>query len=382
MSEVQVVIVGGGPVGLFLGCRLAQLGISFRVLEQRPHSVQHSRSIGIHPPSLEKLDGLGLADALIERGVRVERGHAFADTRYLGSLDFTSCPAPYTFVLALPQYETEALLERRLCELAPGSLLRGVQVTDLEQTNDAVQLTFRHGGGQHETISADFVVGCDGKDSTVRQLSGISFPGNAYLDTYLMGDFADSTELGADAGIYLTDAGLVESFPLPGYKRRWVAKTDTYVREPTPELLAKVIFERLEHSLPTHTNTMLSAFGVQNHLAETFAAGRVLLAGDAAHVLSPIGGQGMNLGWLDAAAAADALDEVLNKRGKPDEVLKKFSLTRCRAAKNAARRAAFNMAMGRATPFAFLKYAAVQGLLKTPMKRIFARLFTMRGLES
>ena len=382
MSEVQVVIVGGGPVGLFLGCRLAQLGISFRVLEQRPHPVQHSRSIGIHPPSLEKLEELGLADALIEKGIQVKRGHAFANTRYLGSLEFSSCPAPYTFVLALPQYETEALLERRLCKLAPGSLLRGVQVTDLKHANDAVQLTFRHGEGQSETISADFVVGCDGKDSTVRQLSGISFSGSAYPDTYLMGDFADSTELGADAGIYLTDAGLVESFPLPGGKRRWVAKTDAYMTEPTPELLAKLIFERLEHRLPTHTNTMLSAFGVQNYLAETFAAGRVLLAGDAAHVVNPIGGQGMNLGWLDAAAAANTLDEIFNNRAEPDEVIKNFSAQRRRAAKNAARRAAFNMAMGRATPFAFLKHAAVQGLLKTPMERIFARLFTMRGLES
>ena len=95
MSDVQVIIVGGGPVGLFLGCRLAQLGVSLRVLERRPHPLQHSRSIGIHPPALEKLGGLGLADALIKKGVQVRRGHAFANTRYLGSLDFASCPAPY-----------------------------------------------------------------------------------------------------------------------------------------------------------------------------------------------------------------------------------------------------------------------------------------------
>ena len=378
--RVQVVIVGGGPVGLFLGCRLAQLGVSFRVLERLLHPVQHSRSIGIHPPALEKLEALGLADALIEKGVRVERGHAFANTRYLGSLEFSSCPAPYTFVLALPQYETEALLERRLCQLAPGTLLRGVKVTDLKQANEAVQLTFQHDGGQPETIGADFVVGCDGKNSAVRQLAGISFPGSAYPDTYLMGDFADSTDLGADAGIYLTDAGLVESFPLPDGKRRWVAKTDGYVEAPTPELLARLVLGRLEHSLPTPTNTMLSSFGVQNYLAETFTKGRVLLAGDAAHVVSPIGGQGMNLGWLDADAAAAALAKLFNEGLEPDNVLSNFNSKRQRAAKNAARRAAFNMAMGRATPLASLKYTAVRGLLKTPAKRVFARLFTMRGL--
>ena len=159
------------------------------------------------------------------------------------------------------------------------------------------------------------------------------FPGNAYPDTYLMGDFADSTELGADAGIYLTDVGLVESFPLPGGKRRWVAKTDTYLPAPTPEMLARLVLERLEHRLPTHTNTMLSAFGVQSYLAKTFVSGRILLAGDAAHVLSPIGGQGMNLGWLDAAAAAAALDEILNKQAEPDEVLRSFDAQRRRAAK-------------------------------------------------
>jgi 2-polyprenyl-6-methoxyphenol hydroxylase-like FAD-dependent oxidoreductase len=387
MLTTDVLIIGAGPIGLFLGCRLAQLGISFKIIEKRRSRFLHSRSIGIHPPSLEKLEPLGVVEEILQRGIKVERGHGFINTNYLGVLDFTACPKPYNFVVSLPQFETEAILEKRLCELASTSLLRGLEVTSLQQSEGGVvvkvQSSENSNLGEPPTnlqLSAKFVVGCDGKDSIIRQLAGIAFHGGTYPDTYLMGDFADTTNFGTDAAIYLTDDGLVESFPLTSGVRRWVAKTDERVLQPSAEGLAQLIQGRLNHTLPVTTNAMLSSFGVQRYLAARFVKNRVLLAGDAAHVVSPMGGQGMNLGWLDAWDAAEALKNILKNREDALLILQKYDLGRKRAARIALSRAAFNMRMGRKTRFAPVKYALARVLIKQPFATGLAKLFTMRGL--
>lgn len=363
----DAIVVGGGAVGLFLGCRLAQLGLECRVLERRHAPPPHSRAIGIHPPALERLAELGLAEAFLREGVRIARGHAFAGTRRLGTLEFTACPPPYPFVLTLPQPRTEALLAQRLDQLAPGALRCGAEVTGFGADAQGVSVTLADG----DTLRARYLVAADGKESGVRHRLGIPFRGGQYPDTYLMGDFADTTTLGSDAGLYLTRAGLIESFPLPGGVRRWVVKTPRFVENPEATLLGQLVQERLGVQLPLETNTMLSAFGVQRFLADRFVQGRVALVGDAAHVLSPIGGQGMNLGWLGAWRLAESL--------VAENGLDGYASHR-RAAKQAIRRAEFNTVMGRATPLAPLRDALAWSILHTPLRRTFARVFTMRGL--
>jgi 2-polyprenyl-6-methoxyphenol hydroxylase-like FAD-dependent oxidoreductase len=376
--STEVLIVGAGPVGLFLACRLAQLNIDFLIVDKRLETVKHSRSIGIHPPSLERLAELGLAEAFVAKGVKIAGGQAFANTRPLGRLSFEHCPEPFNFILTLPQFETEAILEDALLQLRPKALLRGLELTYIKQ-EPSLQARFRTAEGT-KAINANYLIACDGKDSKVRELAGIPVHGEAYPDAYLMGDFADTTELGSDAGIYLTDAGLVESFPLPEGVRRWVAKTDSYIQNPNLEVLASIIDTRLGHKLTLETNTMLSSFGVQHFLASQFVKGRILLAGDAAHVLSPIGGQGMNLGWLDAWEAANTLEAIVKKDKSPHASLQDYALKRKKVARTAIARAAFNMQLGRKTPFAPLKYAFVKLMLNSPLERLFARIFTMRWL--
>jgi 2-polyprenyl-6-methoxyphenol hydroxylase-like FAD-dependent oxidoreductase len=397
MLTTDVLIVGAGPVGLFLGCRLAQLEIPFKIIEKRTERFQHSRSIGIHPPSLEKLEPLGVVDEILQCGTHISKGHGFVNTKYIGALDFSKCPKPYNFVVTLPQFETEAILEKRLCELAPASVLRGYEVVGLEQNDECVNvkiesghIKFQQGDSSpyQEEITADsvhnltakFVIASDGKDSTVRQLANIPFRGRDYPDTYVMGDFADNTKFASDAAIYLTNEGLIESFPLARGVRRWVAKTNQRITEPSVELLVNLVETRVNHHLPLETNSMLSSFGVQRYLADTFVKNRVILAGDAAHVLSPIGGQGMNLGWLDAWAVAEVLDNILLKHQSSSRELKQYDLDRQRSSRRAIRRAEFNMRMGRQTRFGFAKYALARVLLQEPFASSLAKMFTMRGL--
>ena len=372
---LDAVIVGGGPVGLFLGCRLAQLGLGFVVLEKHAQPLQHSRSIGIHPPSLERFEELGLVDDLLVRGVKVGKGLAFGSTRPLGELDFSLCPEPYTFVLTLPQYVTESILERHLCTLCPGALWRRSEVQEVETNADYAEVTCKV-DGETKRLKALTVIGCDGKNSVVREAAKIPFHGGRYPDTYLMGDFADSTSLGSHAALYLTPEGIIESFPLPNKVRRWVVKMPRLLENPTPKDVTDAVYKRLGTQVPTGTNTMLSAFGVERYLAKRFSSGRLALAGDAAHVVSPIGGQGMNLGWLDAWALADALEV---KQGL-ETSLERYSRTRRRAAKAAILRAEFNTVMGRGTPLAPMRDFGLRGVLQTPLKRVFAHMFTMRGL--
>ena len=365
--DAEVIVVGGGAVGLFLGCRLAQLGVNVRVLERHSTPAPHSRAIGVHPPALERLAVLGLAAAFVREGVQVTHGHAFAGTKQLGTLPFTACRPPYAFILTLPQPRTEALLAARLAELAPAAHSCHARAVSVSPNSVGVAVKLQTG----ETLRGRFLVAADGKDSFVRQALGVPFPGKRYPDSYVMGDFADTTTFGSDAGLYFTRAGLVESFPLPNAVRRWVVKTPQFVREPTPELVAGLISERVGIPVPPETNTMVSSFGVQRFLAERFTAGRVAFVGDAAHVLSPIGGQGMNLGWLGAWRLAESLAQ--------GEGFGDYAAHR-RTAQNATLRAEFNTVMGRATPFAPLRDTLAWSILHTPLRKPFAQVFTMRGL--
>jgi len=394
--RVEVAIVGGGPVGLLLACLLAGAGVTVTVLERRAAPSRRSRSIGIHPPALEVLARAGLAPAFLERGVRVVRGHAYAGRRYLGTLSFAACPPPYRFVLTLPQSDGERLLEARLGTVAPGALRRGVTVAAVHAGNGSVSLALAGGG----TLEAALVVACDGHDSAVRRALAIPTRSRAYADRFVMGDFPDGTALGADAAIYLTEAGVVESFPLPGGLRRGGAAAGASASdrdvggpggggEATPATLAARVRERLGERLDVDGCDMISAFGVRTLLARRLAAGRVVLAGDAAHVMPPFGGQGMNLGWLDAAALYAA---VTTARGGEDlsrvpswelqRLLAGYESARLAAAYAAARRAELNLALGRATRLAALRAGVVAAGLRSPLAGAFARRFSMRGLEA
>ena len=185
----------------------------------------------------------------------------------------------------------------------------------------------------------------------------------------------------AEAVLYFESGGVVESFPLPGGRRRWVAMTDGLATDATSADLAAIIRDRTGVALPPSTDPP-SPFSVRQCLADRMLAGRVALLGDAAHEISPIGGQGMNLGWLDALALAPALAAALAEPSAGASALAAFDRRRRRSARIAARQAGFNMAMGRPARGVRLgaRNAIVRALAVPPARGILARAFTMRWL--
>ncbi len=379
----DVLIIGAGPVGLFMAALLLQDGVDVQVLEQRSAPEPHSRAIGIHPPALAALAGTGIAEALIAEGVPIRRGVALAGGKCLAQMSFAGVSDRFPFILSLPQRRTEALLERRVRELDDGALHRGVRLTRLSEDGARVTVAaVSERGTLH--YAAPLVIAADGVRSTVRALQGVALRAKEYPDRYLMGDFADDTGFGPDAALFLAGAGIVESFPLPGQLRRWVVRLgpgDPRADDPTADAhwLMRCVRERTGLDIDAGTNSMLSRFGVRTRLARRMVAGRVVMIGDAAHEVSPIGGQGMNLGWLDAVALAPIVSAAVRGQDVAG-ASNTFERTRLRAAVRAARQAEINMALGRPLTDGLLavRNRAIGGVAAVPaVNSLIARRFTM-----
>ncbi|MBN8232273.1 FAD-dependent monooxygenase [Corallococcus macrosporus] len=328
MAEVlDVAVVGGGPTGLWLACELALAGVRVEVFERRTEAVRESRALTLHPRSLEVLALRGLEGRFLARGRPLPTGHfAMLDTR----LDFSVLDTRFPYTLFLPQAVTEALLEERARELGV-AVRRGHTVEALRQDGEGVDLEGATAAGTFR-IRARFVVGADGARSAVRRLAGIPFPGTDVTRTAMLGDVTLGSPPAQPAIGIANERGGVMVVPMaPGVHRLVVndpLREKAPVREPvTLEELRECTLRIAGTDFGMRDPQWLSRFGNETRLAERYRDGRVLLAGDAAHIHFPAGGQGLNVGLQDAMNLGWKLAAVV-KDGAPEALLDSYSRER------------------------------------------------------
>jgi 2-polyprenyl-6-methoxyphenol hydroxylase-like FAD-dependent oxidoreductase len=341
----EVLIVGGGPVGLLLANLLGKQGIRCAVVERRSGPLVESRAIGIMPPSLQVLERLDLATAFVDAGLRIDTAVVHDERRLLGRVTFCGLPGGYPFILSLPQADTVQLLRERLETFPTVRYFPASSVVGLSQSEAGVSVRLTQ-GGEECVWHASLVVGCDGIRSTVRHLAGIRSVEQDYGCSFLMGDFEDRTGLDAEAHLFFTARGSVESFPLSHRRRRWIVQTDAHTAEPGAGFLEDRIQALSGFDVRDSRRLWQSAFSTGSLVCRRYFRERVVLCGDAAHTMSPIGGQGMNTGFADAALLAQTLGVILRRGGSIRALFRQYAVSRHRAFETARRRAEWGMWMG------------------------------------
>jgi len=323
VQTADVVIVGAGPTGLSLAAELLRLGISPLVLDRLDEGANTSRAAVVHARTLEVLRPLGVAEKLLVNGVIVPTFRVRDRDRILTTISFKDLETEFPFTLMCPQNRTEAILLDRVKALG-GVVHRPCEVVSAGQHTQGVEITYRS-GGTLEKIEAKWLVGCDGGQSVVREQAGIDFEGDTYPESFVLADVEMDWPLGRDeVSLFFSEQGLVVVAPLPEGYFRIVATVEHANESPSLADFALILEERGPEDEPARIKEMVwsSRFRVSHRIATSFRRGNTLLAGDAAHVHSPAGGQGMNTGIQDAVSLADALGKVL--RGEDDSGLEEW----------------------------------------------------------
>jgi 2-polyprenyl-6-methoxyphenol hydroxylase-like FAD-dependent oxidoreductase len=312
--EHTIVIVGAGPTGLALGAELKRLGISSLILERLEAGANTSRAAVVHARTLEVLEPLGVTPELLEEGITVPTFRIRDRNRILASISFADLDTKYPFALMCPQNRTEAILLRRLESLG-GSVQRPCDVVAIRPGVNNVQVQFKS-GEELKTVHTKWLVGCDGMHSLVREQAPIPFIGGDYEESFVLADVEMDWPLDREeVSLFFSEKGLVVVAPLPSNLFRIVATVKQAPPAPSIAVFQQILEERGPENavINIRRSVWASRFHIQHRVAKVLRQDRILLAGDAAHVHSPAGGQGMNTGIQDAIVLAGALKETLEQ---------------------------------------------------------------------
>jgi 2-polyprenyl-6-methoxyphenol hydroxylase-like FAD-dependent oxidoreductase len=330
--RTQVLIVGAGPVGMTLGCELARFGVAARVVDRAAQRTDKSKALVVWSRTLELLDRGPGSDQFIQAGSKVTAVNFIAGERHVGRVDMGSANSPYPYALMLPQSETERLLEEHLHTVG-APVEREVELIGFTQRDDTVEAELRHADGRMESMAADWIVGCDGAHSLVRHTLALPFSGETGNSDWMLADVhmhgypcPDS-----EASIYWHKDGVFVIFPISPGRYRVLGDLPPsgapQPQAPTLEQAQAVIDRRGPGGLKAFDPIWLAGFRINGRKVSNYRTGRAFLAGDAAHVHSPAGGQGMNTGMQDAFNLAWKLALVI-KGSCSERLLDSYSAER------------------------------------------------------
>ncbi|MBV8717328.1 MAG: FAD-dependent monooxygenase [Chloroflexi bacterium] len=308
MTGPDVLIIGAGPVGLALAGDLVRRGVSCRIVDSADHPMQQTKAVGIQARTLELLARMGAARAAIDRGLTTSLFSIYSGGKRLIRIDFREhlAESPYPYVLLLPQDQTEQVLTQHLRNLGTEVEWQS-QLISLKQDGQGVEAVLRHADGHDERAAVGWLVGCDGAHSAVRHLLDLQFVGSTLeqsFATFAVGNVRMEWELGSDEVFaFLHQGNFIGYFPMAGGRHRVVV---AYAPDsaPTGDVTLDEIQQAVDTCGPTRARalepTELTRFHINQRRTERYRVGHVFLAGDAAHIHSPIGAQGMNTGIQDA----------------------------------------------------------------------------------
>lgn len=324
-TAAGVLVVGAGPAGLTAATGLLQQGVPVRVIDRAERPNPHAKAITLWPRALEALHRLGAAEEILDRGLALHAQNYHSGGKQVARLTFRKVgDTRFPFAVALPQQQTEEALRRRFEELG-GRIEFGVRLTSLRQDAGGVTASVTRDGEVSE-LRADWVIGADGAHSAVRSAIGTGYEGETYPQQFLLSDGPCETSLAPDeAHYFMTAKGVLVVVGMPGGNFRVFTSLapDAVVSEDVRAEVQRAASERCPVPIELTGEHRTGVFRVHRKVADRFREDRVLLIGDAAHIHSPAGGQGLNTGIEDGATLAWRLASVV-RDGAPREVLDRW----------------------------------------------------------
>jgi 3-(3-hydroxy-phenyl)propionate hydroxylase len=373
LQPPQVLIVGAGPTGLAAAMSLARAGVSLRIIDRALHPVETSRAIGIQARTLELFEQHRIVEPFITMGHRGRAAHLYSNGQTLLRLDFDPLQTRYPYLLFLDQSQTERILIEHLKTFGV-EIERGAELQRLSQDEAGVEATLRMADAREEAVRVRYLIGADGMHSTVRHALGLSFNGETFEQSFVLADLRVDWTLPVDEfQLFVSADGLVGIFPLGGDRYRLIADRppsgaahEAVVRSgvlqgnppagaghaaadadssdegsaPTLEACQAIVERRVHVPVRLSQLTWSSRFHISSRMVERLRAGSVFLAGDAAHVHSPAGAQGMNTGIHEALNLGWKLAQVLAS-GAPDRLLDTYHQERYPIERDVLRQTSF-----------------------------------------
>ncbi len=320
-DHTPVLIIGAGPTGLTLACLLKQHGIDFRIIEKRDKLTQTSNALALQTRTLELLDDMDIIDRFLKQGERITTLRINEGKTALAEFKTDTLNSKYPFILMLPQNISEELLNGRLDELNV-PVERSTALLNLKDTENQITAVIQNTNGDQETITCNYLIACDGAHSQVRQQLNIPFPGKDLVQHFILADMHIDTALPSNqVNAFFSPEGILALFPMAKNYVRFVANLNsnkqTADQALDPANLQNILDKRTAKQIKIKDITWTSAFYLHSKKVNEMSYNHVFLAGDAAHIHSPAGGQGMNTGMQDAYNLAWKLASVIKEKAKP-----------------------------------------------------------------